>query len=78
MNANPKTVDTEFELFWREIGEAVHLAELTQPDKTRTLTVERGTRGATVKFGSMKSQPKATMVIGLYEVTPKQPALIVP
>ena len=75
---NTNLVDTEFELFWREVGEAVRLAELIQPDKTRTFTVERGTRGATVKLGTMKSEPKAFLVIGLYEVTPKQPALIVP
>lgn len=78
MATNPKVIDTEFELFWRDVGEAVRIIEMTHTDEMQTLDIERGTRGATIKLGTMKSAPAAYLVIGLWEATPKQPALIVP
>lgn len=72
MATDPKQriVDPEFEIFWREVGEAVHMVELNNVE----ITVERGNRGA--KVGTDPTREQITIYI--YEVEPKQPALMVP
>jgi hypothetical protein len=65
-----RVVDPEFEIFWREVGEAVRLVEIK--DSRIEMTVERANRGAKVNITDNQ------VVIYMYEVEPKQPALMVP
>ena len=63
------TVDPEFEIFFREVGEAVRMVEA---DRSKTIDLEKGTRKARI----VGFEDHVDVYIS--EVEPKQPALMVP
>jgi hypothetical protein len=65
-------VDVEFELFWREVGQAVHQLELAPEIESATIEIERGNRGAIIRLY------KGKVAVMFHDVQPKQPALLVP
>lgn len=77
------TVDVEYDLFWREVIDAVKHVELNHG---LSYDIERGTRRAEIKYArywneskSIEDKPDCEQVeISIFEIEPKQPALIVP
>lgn len=72
-----KNIDPEDEIFWRELKEAVKQVELSHG---LSMTIERGTRAANIRWIEEYTDHKnnAYVSIVIYEVEPKQPALLVP
>lgn len=66
-------VDVEYDLFWREVIDCVKRVELNHG---LTFEIERGTREASVMWHSL-TEP-THVEIRVFEVEPKQPALLVP
>lgn len=66
------TVDVEYDLFWREVIDAVKHVELNHGLSYR---IERGTREAYINWDF--DWPNGIKIY-ITEVEPKQPALIVP
>lgn len=80
-SSNRRVVDPEFEIFWKEVGECVRQVEL---NKSRELSVERGTRRADVSWAEWDNEEPHQPVdlcgvqIEIYDIQPKQPELITP
>lgn len=67
-----RVTNVEDEIFWKEVRTAVAKVERNHRVK---LELERGTHKATVHWSELAN---GNVHIRLYEVEPKQPALLVP
>lgn len=82
MATNPKLEDVDYQLFWREVAEAVKQVELNHG---LSFTIERGTKAAYTSWrvADVNTYIYGTVIdefvsIRIYEVEPKQPTLLVP
>lgn len=78
MAISRRVVDPEFEVFWREVGEAVRQV---QNNVTRELSIERGSKRADISWAEWENEEPADLCgvqIEIYDVEPKQPTLLVP
>lgn len=66
----PNTIDVDYDLFWREVIDAVKHVELSHG---LSYTIERGTKKCQVFWSEDES-----VHIFVWEVEPKQPTLLVP
>lgn len=71
-----RTVDTDEELLWKEIKDAVKHVELNHG---LSYDLERGTKGVGIWYEAEDvPQGGGCIRIEIYEVEPKQPTLLVP
>lgn len=67
--------DVDYQLFWKEVIEAVKLVELNHG---LTFDIELGNRHAIVQWCQQGEKWESGVEMFIYEVEPKQPTLLVP